>query len=159
MPLSKAKAEGIYLLVVDATEEFSVAVDYACKFAQAHKGRVALLSVMELVHVENWQRIENRMRLELRADAERMIWDSAKRVMERMNKLPMICIEEGDKVDTILKIVSENSNISALILGASTNVKNPGPLVSYFSGKGLSQLTVPLLLVPGNLQPLPLEKD
>jgi hypothetical protein len=57
---SKNKEQGIYLLVVDTTEEFSVAVDYACKFAKAHEDRVALLSVMELGHVENWQNIAGR---------------------------------------------------------------------------------------------------
>jgi hypothetical protein len=88
-----------------------------------------------------------------------MIWDSAKRVMERMGKIPMVCIEEGDRVDMILKTIADNPNISALVLGAATSAKNPGPLVTYFSGKGLSKIPVPLVIVPGNLQPLPLNGE
>ncbi len=156
--LEKARERGIYLLVVDSTEEFSVAIDHACLFAAAHDGHVALLSTMEMGHVENWQGIEQRMREESRAQSEQMIWDAAKRVMARSGEIPMVCIEEGDRIDVILKTIKDNPNISALILGASTSSSSPGPLVSYFSGKGLSKLPVPLIIVPGNLEPLPLEE-
>ena len=155
---SNKKERGIYLLVVDTTEEFSVAIDYACRFAAAHEGHVALLSVMEMQHVENWHGIEQRMRQELRAQAEQMIWDAAKQVMARSGEIPMVCIEEGDRIDVILKTIADNPNIGALILGASTVSSSPGPLVSYFAGKGLSKLPVPLMIVPGNLAPLPSEE-
>ena len=42
-------------------------------------------------------------------------------------------------------------SITKLILGGSVQSKSPGPLVSYFTGKGLSKLRVPLTIVPGNL--------
>lgn len=146
------KQPRVYLLVVDATDEFPVAVDYAADFVMQDNGRVALLNVMQIDHVDHWLNIENRLRKEMRDQAERMIWEASRRVVEQCGKFPMVCIEEGVHSDVIVDIINKYDNICALILAADKNSTKPGPLVSYFSGKGLSRLRVPLIIVPGHLQ-------
>lgn len=143
----------IYLLVVDSTDEFSVAVDYACDFAKRNDARIALLNVMQLEHVDHWQNIENKLKSEMRAEAENMIWAASKQVHARTGQFPMVCIEEGVRSDIIIDIIAQNPNICTLILAADKNSSKPGPLVTYFSsGKGLARLDVPLMIVPGHLQ-------
>ncbi len=143
--------KGVFLVAVDETEEFTVAIEYAIRFAKAQGGYVALLNVIEQSFVQNWKNIEDRVRREMRAHAEQMIWDAAGIVVEKTGKIPMICIEEGDATDVIVKIIEDNKNIVSLVL-ASSNSASPGPLVTYFSGKGLSRLPVPLIIIPGNLE-------
>lgn len=155
----KKNAGNTYLLVVDSTEELTTAIDYACFFAKAHKGHVALLNVMEMDHVGNWHNVEQRMRKELRAQAEQMVFDAARRVINLTGQTPMVCIEEGDRSSMIIKTIEANSNICALILAAAAHSTNPGPLVTYFSGKGLSKLSVPLVVVPGNIAPITVEEE
>lgn len=147
------KRKGVFLVIVDMTEEFLVAVDYASQFANAEDGYVALLNVIEYSYVQNWKNVEDRVRSEMRGQAEQATWDAAGRVMENTHKMPMICIEEGDRVDLIIKTIEENNNIAALVL-ASANSSKPGPLITYFSGKGLSRLPIPLMIIPGHLEPL-----
>lgn len=145
----------VYLLVVDATDEFCVAVDYATEFAQKTEARIALLNIMQIDHVDHWANIENKLRSEMRAQAENMIWAASRRVMERTGQFPMVCIEEGVSSDVIVETINKYPNICALILAADKTSNKPGPLVSYFSGKGLSRLRVPLMIVPGHLQDPP----
>lgn len=145
------KRKGVYLVVVDTTEEMFTAIDYACAFANAEGGYVAVLNVMERVQVENWKNVEDCVRKEMRQQAEQMIWDASGRVKENTGTLPMVFIEEGDRSDLIVKTLEENHNIVGLILATSSVSSNPGPLVSYFSGKGNNRLPVPLIIVPGHL--------
>lgn len=145
---SEKNRKGVFLVILDGSEECTSAIDYASDFANAENGYVALLHVIEQMPVQNWQDIEQRVHKELRTRAEQMIWDGAGRVIENTSKTPMICIEEGDRSDIILKTLEENPNIAALVLAVSTNSSKPGSLVSYFSGKGLARLKVPLMIVP-----------
>lgn len=148
------RRKGVFLVVVDETQEFVTAVDYASQFANAEDGYVALLNVMQDVHVQNWMNVEEKVNREMRAQSEQMVWDAAGRVLENTQRIPMVSIEEGDTTDIILKTIDENDNIVALVLASSAASNNPGPLVSYFSGKGLHKLPVPLMIIPGDLEPL-----
>ncbi len=141
----------VFLVAVDETEEFTVAINYAAQFANAGGGYIALLNVIEQSFVQNWKNVEDRVRREMRAHAEQMVWDAAGLIVDKTGKIPMVCIEEGDASDLIIKTIEDNVNIVALVL-ASSNNSSPGPLVTYFSGKGLSRLSVPLMIVPGHLE-------
>lgn len=144
--------KGVFLVVVDESDEFMIAVDYASQFANAEEGYVALLNVVERRPVENWANIEDKIRKDMRNRAEQMIWDAAGRVIENTGEIPMVCIEEGDRADIILRTIEEHKNIVALVLASDPQSSNPGPLVTYFSGKGISKLSVPLMIVPGHLE-------
>ncbi len=145
------RRKGVYLVVVDGSHEFTSSVDAAASFANAEGGYVALLNVIEPMPVQNWQNIEDRVRAEMREHAEEMIWNAAGQVVEANGNMPMVFIEEGDNSDIIIKTIEENNNIVALVLASSATTSKPGPLVSYFSGKGLARLPVPLIIIPGHL--------
>ncbi|MCB1592205.1 MAG: universal stress protein [Alphaproteobacteria bacterium] len=146
------KIGGIYLLVVDDTAEFSVAIDYASDFAKANNGQLALLNVIEIDQIGHWVGVEGKMRKERRDQAEKMIWQAAGRITERTGLLPMVCIEEGSRSEAVLDTIERYPDIRMLILGGDSNSSSPGPLVTYFAGKGLARLRVPLLIVPGHLE-------
>ncbi len=146
------KRKGVFLVLVDSTQESNTAVDYASEFANAEDGYVALLNVIEHTPVSGWQDIEARVRKETRSQAEQMIWHAAGRVIENTRKIPIVCIEEGDRSDNIVKMLEDNKNIVALVLASAAGSSNPGPLITYFSGKGISRLPVPLMIVPGHLE-------
>ncbi len=142
------KRKGVYLVIVDSSDELLSAVDYASQFANAEHGYVALLNVIEEQHVQGWQNIEDKIRSDMRASAEKMIWEAAGLVMDNTSTIPMVYVEEGDKSEVIINTIEGDKNIVALVLASSANSSNPGPLITYFSGKGLSSLSVPLMIVP-----------
>ena len=59
-----------FLCVVDETEEFAAALQFACQRAKNSGGRVALLYVIQPAEFQHWMSVEEKMREEARAEAE-----------------------------------------------------------------------------------------
>lgn len=139
---------GTYLVVADDTPEFTVALRYAARAAQARRGHVGILHIIEMDELQQWSGIEARMKAELRQQAEQYIWSAAKTVNELTGERPSLYIAEGARTDALAKAVNEDEAIVSLVLGAGGA---NDPLVSYFTGKGISVIRVPVLVVPGHL--------
>lgn len=140
---------GVYLLVADDSREFQAALKKAATMATQNNRHVAILFVMEDEAFLHWGLIEKRINKDKRSEAERHIWEVANRVYEICGQRSALYIKEGKTRDAILDVLNTDPNIKMLVLGAGTASSNP--LVSYFTGKGLSQLKVPLLVVPDTI--------
>ncbi len=151
-PLSAATGPA-YLIVADETEEFDNALRYAVRAARAAAGQVAILYVMGDDGFVHWGQVEERVRIEKRREAEEFLLTIAIRAREIDNLEPVLLLAEGERTAAILKTLAANSSITKLILGGDTNARSPGPLVKYFTGKGMKHLTVPLTIVPDHLSP------
>jgi len=143
---------GIYLVVADDTPEFPLVLQYAATRAVSNRAHVGILHVIHLDEFVHWQGVEDMMKKELRENSEKFIWNAAKTVNE-ITGAAAFYVREGDPAEEIVKQINEDPHIRALVLGSGTGGSSPGPLVSYFSGKGLSRLRVPLIIVPGHLKP------
>lgn len=148
-----AAPDPIYLLVVDSSEEFQIALVYAAKLAQANGARLALLHALDKEgFFQHWGSVQERLHEEYRVEAEQELLSAAAVINERSASLPVVYLEEaGNLPEKILEIIANDPNITKIILGGAAHSKTPGPLVSYFSGKGLNKLSVPLTVVPGNM--------
>lgn len=142
---------GVYLVFADETPEFQIALRYAVLMARVHRGYVGILQVTTVDDFQHWGSVEERMRKELREQAEKFIWNSAKVANEMNGTMPILYIEEGNRTDVLIDVINRETDIRQLILGGGTNSGGPGALVTYFTGKGLSKLRVPVVVVPGHL--------
>lgn len=145
------QSERIFLVVVDASEEMSVALRFACRRAQHTGGRVALLYVMEPADFQHWMAVGEKMREERRAEAEKTLQDLASEVHDMIGATPVLYVREGTPSDEIVALIEEEPNISILVLGAGTDKKGPGPLVSSLAGKLSGKFPIPITVVPGTL--------
>lgn len=143
----------VYLVVADETEEFYLALRYAARLATLNRGHVAVLHVADAGDFQNWGAVERMMRKELREKAEMFVWDAAKRINDLYGMMPVLYIADGPRADALVEVVNTDPGIAMLVLGGSTGSTGPGPLVTYFTGKGIGRLRVPVLVVPGNLDP------
>jgi nucleotide-binding universal stress UspA family protein len=150
---SPAAGDRIFLVVVDASAEMRVALRFACRRAKRTDGRVALLYVMEPADFQHWMAVEERMRDERRAEAERVLQGLAADVNAQTGKMPVLYVREGKAGDEIVKLIEEEPAISILVLGAGTDKKGPGPLVSSIAGKLSGDFPIPITVVPGTLTP------
>lgn len=141
---------GTYLIIADDTEEFEIAMHYACSLAQTRRGHVAVAHITDLDDFVHWGKVETMMRHDLRAQAEQQIWKIARTINETYGLTPSLYIGEGKPLDKIVDIINEERLIRSLILAGSTSNGNPGPLITYFSGKGISRLRAPIVIVPGH---------
>ncbi|MDA1064784.1 MAG: universal stress protein, partial [Proteobacteria bacterium] len=77
----------------------------------------------------------------------------AEEVQDMIGATPALYVREGVAGDEILKLIEEEPNISILVLGAGTDKKGPGPLVSSLAGKLAGKFPIPITVVPGTLSP------
>lgn len=141
----------VYLLVCSVQGEYSKALTYATNLARSNGARLGILYVSKVQDFQNWANVEDRMRKEMREEAEKRAWSVADTIAEMNGPMPSIYLEEGDLTSVVLDVLERDKQIKALILEADTASSNPGPLVSHFSGKGVSHLRVPLIIVPDNI--------
>ncbi len=144
---------GVYLVVADETDEFNLALRYAARLARLNRGHVCILHVITIEDFQHWPQIEEKIRTELRAEAERRVLNNARKVHELTGQCPGIYIREGSRADSLVDVINEDMAIRMLILGGGMHPTGPGPLVSHFTGKGLGRLRVPIVVVPGHLDP------
>ncbi len=141
----------IFLVVIDNSPELGVAMRYACRRAWRTGGRVALLHVVDDEDFRQFIGVSEVMRDESRQEAEALVQKMASEVQKLSGAMPVLYLREGNRRDELLKLIAEEPTISILVLGASTNPKGPGPLVSALTGKFVSRLRIPVTIVPGNL--------
>ncbi len=146
------QGKGLFLVPLTGEQEFTSALDYACHFAKAQGCHVALLRVIDTVHVAGWRDVEKLVQKEERTTAEEMLWSAAGRVLELTGKYPALYIEEGGVSDVIVRTIKSDVNIAALVISPSPSASKPGPIVKYFSRKGLSQLLVPVIIAPSDVK-------
>jgi nucleotide-binding universal stress UspA family protein len=74
----------------------------------------------------------------------------AKWMRDRQGIEPELVIREGEPVAEILAQIDEDPDVGILVLGAGTDKKGPGPLVTQLS-KSAGSLPIPITIVPGEL--------
>lgn len=141
----------IFLVVVDESPELKVALRYACLRAKKSGGKVALLYVIEPGEMQQWLAVENLIREERRGEAEQTLQKLARDVNRLTGTLPALYVREGKRRDEVLALIDEEPGISILVLAAGTDPEGPGPLITYFTGRGLTRLRIPVTLIPGGL--------
>ena len=150
MPSKAKHTQRIFLVVVDQSPELKVALRFACNRAKATNGRVAMLYVTEPADSE-WAAVGELMREERRQEAEARLQELAAQAQTLSGMMPMLYVREGEPRVELLKLIDEEPSISVLVLAADVGPKGPGPLVTALAGKSMSQLHVPLTIVPGSL--------
>lgn len=137
-----------FLVVVDKTTECKVALRYAARRAQHTGGRVTLLATATPPNFQQWRGVEAIMEDEAHAEAEALLHGAAKTVNELAGILPELVILQGRITECVSQLLTDDTDISILILAAGTGKEGPGPLVTMFAS-GLH--AVPVTIVPGTL--------
>ena len=106
---------------------------------------------MEPAEFQHWMSVEEKMREEAREEAEGFLQQYSSQVQDWTDEMPSLYVREGKPAETILSLIEEEPRISILVLGAGTDKKGPGPLVSSIGGKMSGKFPIPITIVPGNL--------
>ena len=141
---------GSYLVVMDGTEECSVALRFAARRAAANNASVTILAVIPQQEFVQWGGVQAAMEEEAKLRAEAMVVQASSAIVEEAGLTPSITVRQGDPVKAVAELLKEREDIAALVLGAAAE-GGPGPLVTHFSGNAASTLPCPLVIVPGQL--------
>jgi nucleotide-binding universal stress UspA family protein len=143
-----------FLLVVDDSPEVDSALYYAASRVQRAAGIIVMLYVIEPQPYTHWMGVRERQIEEETATAK-ALFRLFRRKLNQDGFEDVVLeelIREGKKAEQILQAIDEDDDIAILVLGASTDVKGPGPLVSSLAaGKSAGSFPIPITIVPGYL--------
>ena len=139
-----------FLVVLDDSKECLNAMRFAAMRAASTGGGVEVLSVIPPEEFNHWIGVGEVMREEARERIHAHFEVFAKWMRDRQGIDPELIIREGEPVPEIMAQVKDDQEIGVLVLGAGTDKKGPGPLVTQLS-KNSGDLPIPLTIVPGNL--------
>ena len=139
-----------FLVVLDDSKECLNAMRFAAMRAAKTGGGVEVLSIIPPEEFNHWIGVGDLMRAEARERIEVHFEVFAKWMRDRQGVNPSLVIKEGEVVPEILAQISEEPEIGILVLGASTDKKGPGPIVTQLS-KNAGSLPIPITVVPGDL--------
>ena len=139
-----------FLVVLDDSKECLNAMRFAAMRAAKTGGGVEVLSIIPSEEFNHWIGVGDLMRAEAKERIEVHFEVFAKWMRDRQGVNPSLVIREGEVVPEILAQISEDPEIGILVLGASTDKKGPGPIVTQLS-KNAGSLPIPITVVPGDL--------
>lgn len=143
---------GLYWIVVDGTPEKELALRYAAHRAKANNARIALIHIVREPMFQPWGNVQDKIKDEQRKEVEEIMWSAANLVYELGGGVCSMHLAQGDRVEEIITMLNDNPASKMFIL-ASSSKKNPGPLIKYFTTKGIGRMTVPLVILPQGLAP------
>lgn len=146
----------VYLVIMDETEEATVALHFAAQRAARTGGQVHLLAVVPRQQFVAFGGIQATIEEEARARAEALVTAAAGSMLSQNGAAPAIAVRQGDGAQVIRDYLAEHPEVSALVLGAAVN-GGPGPLVLHFTAVA-GQLPCPLYVIPGGMSDEELER-
>lgn len=139
-----------FLVVLDDSRECLNAMRFAAMRAAHTGGGVEILSVIPPDEFNHWIGVGEVMREESRERIHAHFEVFAKWMRDRQGIDPELVIREGEPVPEIMAQIKDDPEIGVLVLGAGTDKKGPGPLVSQMT-RNAGSLPIPITIVPGDL--------
>jgi nucleotide-binding universal stress UspA family protein len=143
-----------FLLIVDESQEVESALYYAASRIAHSSGSLAMLYVIEPQDFQHWAGVRQ-VQIEEETNKARALFRLFRRKLHLAGFDQISCeevIREGTKAEQIIEAIAEDEDIAILVLGASTDPKGPGPLVSTLAaGRAAGTFPIPITIVPGNL--------
>jgi len=139
-----------FLVVLDDSRECLNAMRFAAMRAAKSGGGVEILAVIPPEEFNHWIGVGDIMREEARERIHAHFEVFAKWMRDRQGVDPELVIREGEPISEILKQVQADDEIGVLVLGASSDKKGPGPLVTQLT-RNAGTLEIPITIVPDEL--------
>ena len=145
-----------FLVVLDDSRECLNAMRFAAMRAAHTGGGVEVLAIIPPEEFNHWIGVGNVMREEARERIQAHFEVFAKWMRDQQGVDPELVIREGHPEAEIMSQIEEDPEIGVLVLGAGTDRKGPGPLVTQLS-RNSGVLPIPVTIVPGDLSKEKLE--
>lgn len=139
-----------FLVILDDSRECLNAMRFAAMRAAKTGGGVEVLSIIPPDEFNHWIGVADVMRAETRERIEVHFEVFAKWMRDQQGVDPELVIREGVPVNEILAQIEEDPDVGVLVLGATSDKKGPGPLISAMT-KQAGSLPIPMTIVPGDM--------
>jgi nucleotide-binding universal stress UspA family protein len=143
-----------FLVVVDDAPEVDAALYFAASRIGHTGGEIVLLYIIEPHGFHQWLGVRQ-AQVDEETNKAKVLFRLFRRKLgnagfDHVNVNEVI--RHGKKPEEIVKLIEQDEDIAILVLGASSNPKGPGPLVSSLAaGKTAGTFPIPIVVVPGAL--------
>ena len=144
--------ERYILVIADNSKEMNIALEYACARSKKTGRKIIIAAFIEPPDVLTTKGVSEIMKAEAREDAEKMLKNAATIVKNKTGELPALSLREGETISELKKLIDEEKTINVLVLAAKTdlNNKDPGPIITSLVTNEITNLRIPVMIVPGN---------
>ena len=144
--------ERYILVIADHSKEMDVALQYACSRSKKTNRKIIIATFIEPLDVLTTQGVTEIMQNEAREEAEKRLKHASNIVKNITGIIPILYVREGEVIKELKALIEEEKNINVLVLAANVDEKNndPGPIISSLVSKELSNLRIPVMIIPGN---------
>ena len=139
-----------YLVVIDETDEASVALRFASRRAMKTGGALHILALVESEGFVAWGGVQATLEEEAKNRAEALVSSAAGTLFDETGIRPSITVKEGKGPEDVRRVMKKIDGLAALVLGAAAS-GSPGPLVTHFAASEAGSLPCPVMVVPGSL--------
>jgi len=143
-----------FLVILDESAEVDAALYFAASRAARTGGSLVLLYVIEPQDFQHWMGVKE-IQKEEETQKAKVLFRLVGRKLANAGLESVVTeelIREGTLADEILEAIEADEDISIMILGAGTDTKGPGPLVSTMAaGNQAGTFPIPITIVPGNM--------
>ena len=129
--IKKQTHKRIFLVVADNTSEMHQALYYASRRAATADGEVALFRCIEPLEGQLWSGVSNIMESEAEQESKRLLSELSIYCESLGAKKPKTYLRKGNTSHELLKLINNEKRITVLVLGASVETGNPGPLINF----------------------------
>lgn len=142
-----------FLVIADDSKEVDSALFFAASRCQRAGGIIQMLYVIEPAS-QLWGGLKQ-VQLDEETNKAKALFRLFRRKLNNEGFDSVVTEEvilEGKKTDNIVKQIGTDEDIALLVLGAATDSKGPGPLVSALAaGATAGKFPIPITIVPGDL--------
>jgi len=146
-----------FLVVADDTPEFKKVLRLASLRAKKVGGNIVMIRIILPSEFQHWMAVQNIMEEEAVQQAQAMMDHFGEEIKEISGLDCEKVIRSGEPGEVIAQYIQEDQDIHMLVLGANVD-GDPGPLIKAFREELLNVLHMPVLVVPGNMTDVEIEK-
>jgi nucleotide-binding universal stress UspA family protein len=143
-----------FLVIVDESPEVESALFFCASRIQHAGGVLMLLYVIEPQDYQHWAGLRQ-VQIDEETNKAKALFRLMRRKLNQEGFQDIVIeeiIREGKTDETILEVIHDDEDVAILVLGAASDTKGPGPLVSSFAvGKFAGTFPIPITIVPGDL--------
>jgi len=149
----KEDSSGVILVAVDGSQNALVAAAVGARLANQLHAHLGLVHVLDVPPLNFWTGVENRMKEDIRAQAEQTLTDVSHRIAAFCDLLPNFYIVEGPPEEEISRLAKEDTRVLMIVAGRQgVDTEKGSRLARPITGDIVNKLAklspVPLLLIP-----------
>jgi len=146
-PKALKPSNRLFLVVADDSKELHQAIYYAARRAATAGGEIALFRCVEPIEGQLWGGVSEIMEAETEQASKKLLLELSQYCEKLGAPKPKTFVRKGVVHEELFNLINTEESIRVLVLGASTEHGNPGPLINYIINNWIFCFTIFICII------------